>query len=123
MTAVHVLLRALPRDHPQRLERLVVMDNVPTRTVSTQMNAIIAKHYWFFMFHLVPDLPERLISAGRTYGFDISFPIGATTPRRLRAKPLTIMSKLIKCQVRSEVPWPITGLMLKTWRRIMKMRA
>lgn len=50
------------KDHPQRLERLVVMDNVPTRTVSTQMNAIIAKHYWFFMFHLVPDLPERLIS-------------------------------------------------------------
>ncbi|MFB0488680.1 haloacetate dehalogenase [Methylobacterium sp. OAE515] len=52
------------KDHPNLLDRLVVMDNVPTRIVARSMNAQIAKAYWFFMFHLVPDLPEALI-AGR----------------------------------------------------------
>jgi haloacetate dehalogenase len=52
------------KDHPHRLDRLVVMDNVPTRVVARSMNAQIAKAYWFFAFHLVPDLPEALI-AGR----------------------------------------------------------
>jgi haloacetate dehalogenase len=52
------------KDHPQLVDRLVVMDNVPTRIVARSMNAQIAKAYWFFLFHLVPDLPEALI-AGR----------------------------------------------------------
>jgi len=52
------------KDHPDRLDRLVVMDNVPTRVVARSMNAQIARAYWFFAFHLVPDLPEALI-AGR----------------------------------------------------------
>jgi haloacetate dehalogenase len=52
------------KDYPDLLDRLVVMDNVPTRIVAKAMNAEIAKHYWFFLFHLVPDLPEALI-AGR----------------------------------------------------------
>ncbi|AWN51134.1 alpha/beta hydrolase [Methylobacterium sp. 17Sr1-1] len=52
------------KDHPGRLDRLVVMDNVPTRIVARSMNAQIARSYWFFLFHLVPDLPEALI-AGR----------------------------------------------------------
>lgn len=50
------------KDHPNLLDRLVVMDNVPTRVVARSMNAQIAKAYWFFLFHLVPDLPEALIS-------------------------------------------------------------
>ena len=49
------------KDHPDALDRLVVMDNVPTRIVSREFNAKMAKVYWFFMFHLVPDLPEALI--------------------------------------------------------------
>lgn len=52
------------KDHPTRVDRLVVMDNVPTRVVAHSMNARIARAYWFFMFHQVPDLPEALI-AGR----------------------------------------------------------
>ena len=52
------------KDHPEAIDRLVVMDNVPTRIVAREMNAPIAKAYWFFLFHLVPDLPEALI-AGR----------------------------------------------------------
>src|SRR3984957_7193163 len=52
------------KDHSRLLDRLVVMDNVPTRIVARNMNAQLAKAYWFFLFHLVPDLPEALI-AGR----------------------------------------------------------
>lgn len=50
------------KDYPDRVDRLVVMDNVPTRIVAREINAEIAKAYWFFLFHLVPDLPEALIS-------------------------------------------------------------
>lgn len=52
------------KDHPDALDRLVVMDNVPTRIVARDLDAAKAKAYWFFLFHLVPDLPEALI-AGR----------------------------------------------------------
>ncbi|WP_212625421.1 alpha/beta hydrolase [Pseudomonas sp. PP3] len=54
------------KDHPDLIDRLVVMDNVPTRIVARDLNAKIAKAYWFFLFHLVPDLPEALI-AGREH--------------------------------------------------------
>lgn len=50
------------KDHPGLLDRLIVMDNVPTRIVARSMNAQLARAYWFFAFHLVPDLPEALIS-------------------------------------------------------------
>jgi len=52
------------KDHPQAIDRLVVMDNVPTRIVARDFSARIARAYWFFTFHQVPDLPESLI-AGR----------------------------------------------------------
>ncbi|MDX7951828.1 alpha/beta hydrolase [Lichenihabitans sp. Uapishka_5] len=52
------------KDHPDLIDRLVVMDNVPTRIVARDLDAGKARAYWFFFFHLVPDLPEALI-AGR----------------------------------------------------------
>jgi haloacetate dehalogenase len=52
------------KDHPHLVDRLVVMDNVPTRIVGRSLNSQTAKAYWFFFFHLVPELPEALI-AGR----------------------------------------------------------
>jgi pimeloyl-ACP methyl ester carboxylesterase len=52
------------KDHADAIDRLVVMDNVPTRVVARDFNAKVARAYWFFLFHLVPDLPEALI-AGR----------------------------------------------------------
>jgi haloacetate dehalogenase len=48
--------------YPELIDRLVVMDNVPTRIVARDLDAKIAKAYWFFLFHLVPDLPEALIA-------------------------------------------------------------
>jgi haloacetate dehalogenase len=50
------------KDHPEFLDRLVVMDNVPTRIVAREFDAEKAKAYWFFTFNLVPDLPEALIT-------------------------------------------------------------
>jgi pimeloyl-ACP methyl ester carboxylesterase len=50
------------KDFPYLLDRLVVMDNVPTRIVSREFSARLAKSYWFFIFNQVPDLPEALIS-------------------------------------------------------------
>ncbi len=50
------------KDYPQSLERLVVMDNIPTRTIFQRMDANIARGHWFFIFNNVPDLPEALIS-------------------------------------------------------------
>jgi len=50
------------KDHPDAVDRLVVMDNVPTRIVAREFDAEKAKAYWFFTFNLVPDLPEALIT-------------------------------------------------------------
>jgi haloacetate dehalogenase len=52
----------LAKDHPQAVERLVVMDNIPTRIIFERMNAEIARGHWFFIFNNVPDLPEALIT-------------------------------------------------------------
>jgi len=41
------------KDHPRLLDRLVVMDNVPTRIVARNMSAHLARAYWFFFFHLL----------------------------------------------------------------------
>ncbi|QBE66916.1 alpha/beta fold hydrolase [Pseudoduganella lutea] len=52
------------KDYPDMLDRLVVMDNVPTRIVARDFSPEVANAYWFFIFNQVPDLPEALI-AGR----------------------------------------------------------
>jgi haloacetate dehalogenase len=50
------------KDHVDVLDRLVVMDNVPTRIVAREFDARLARAYWFFIFHQVADLPEALIN-------------------------------------------------------------
>src|SRR5260370_35453169 len=55
----------LAKDHPDAIDRLVVVDNVPTRIVARDFNfSKMAKTYWLFLFHLKLDLPEIFI-AGR----------------------------------------------------------
>jgi pimeloyl-ACP methyl ester carboxylesterase len=50
------------KDHPEAIDRLVVMDNVPTRIIARDFNfTTMAKTYWLFLFHLKLDLPEILI--------------------------------------------------------------
>lgn len=51
------------KDHPTRVDRLVVMDNIPTRVVAETYDIAKARAgYWFFTFLTVPDLPEALIA-------------------------------------------------------------
>lgn len=49
------------KDYRDRLDRLVVLDNVPTRVIAEQFDAAKARVGWFISFLNVPDLPETLI--------------------------------------------------------------
>lgn len=49
------------KDHRDRLDRLVVMDNIPTLAIARNFNAAAARVGWFFIFLGIPDLPEALI--------------------------------------------------------------
>ncbi|MGH3393018.1 MAG: alpha/beta fold hydrolase [Actinomadura sp.] len=51
-------------DHPQDVDRLVVMDIIPTREMWRRMNADLARRTWHWLFHLQPDLPELLDTGG-----------------------------------------------------------
>ncbi len=52
-------------DRPGEVERLVVMDVIPTREMWRRfdMSTGIARVTWHWTFHLQPDLPERLAGA------------------------------------------------------------
>jgi haloacetate dehalogenase len=56
------------KDHRAMVDRLVTMDNIPTRVVFERTDAPLARGYWFFYFQQVADLPEALI-AGREETF------------------------------------------------------
>lgn len=48
-------------DRPEQVERLAVLDVVPTREMFRRLDASTASGYWHWLFHLQPDLPERLV--------------------------------------------------------------
>ena len=51
------------KDHPHRLDRLVVMENIPTRVLAENAsNPKLQAEGWFLQFFNVPDLPEALIA-------------------------------------------------------------
>jgi haloacetate dehalogenase len=57
------------KDHPARIDRLTVIDNIPTRIVAQTFDAAKARAgYWYFPMLDVLDLPEALI-AGREETF------------------------------------------------------
>jgi haloacetate dehalogenase len=58
----------LALDHPDRVERLAVLDIVPTRAIYRAANQAIATAYfhWFFLIQSY-DLPERLIGNDPVY--------------------------------------------------------
>jgi haloacetate dehalogenase len=58
----------LALDHPERLERLAVLDIVPTRTIFRATNQRIATDYYHWFFLSQPyDLPEHLIGGDPIY--------------------------------------------------------
>lgn len=52
------------KDYPGAIEKLAVMDNIPTCVIFERMDARVARGHWWFLFNNAPDLPEALI-AGR----------------------------------------------------------
>jgi haloacetate dehalogenase len=50
------------KDYRQAIDRLAVLDNIPTRVIFETLNAERAKRQWFFLFNQIPDLPEALIA-------------------------------------------------------------
>lgn len=52
-------------DHPDEVERLVVMDIIPTREMWRRfdLRSGLARDTWHWTFHLQPDLPELLAGA------------------------------------------------------------
>ncbi|MBI1396241.1 MAG: alpha/beta fold hydrolase [Betaproteobacteria bacterium] len=53
----------LALDHPHAVERLSVLDIVPTHTVFRDTDRKLAAAYWHWYYFLVPDLPEVMIDA------------------------------------------------------------
>ena len=48
-------------DHPDEVERVALLDIVPTRETFRRADATVARGYWHWLFHLQPDLPELLV--------------------------------------------------------------
>jgi len=48
-------------DHPDEVDRIVVLDIVPTREMFLRTDTVLARGYWHWFFHLQPDLPELLV--------------------------------------------------------------
>ena len=82
-------------DHPSRVERMAVLDIVPTLHMFENVDRAMAETYfhWFFLSQPT-DLPERLITATRTAGSpagsvgatDSSWSIGRRRPGRVRGR-------------------------------------
>ncbi|KAA5832002.1 alpha/beta hydrolase [Saccharopolyspora hirsuta] len=47
-------------DRPDQVERVALLDIVPTREMWRRMDAEAGTAYWHWLFHLQPDLPELL---------------------------------------------------------------
>lgn len=55
-------------DHPDDIERLVLLDILPTREVMANFDRHSADRMWHWFFHLQPELPELLL-AGNTEAY------------------------------------------------------
>jgi pimeloyl-ACP methyl ester carboxylesterase len=72
-------------DWEDDLERLVLLDSVPTRHIFEHIDKNTALTFWHFFFHQVPDLPEVLVGANveaylRHFYHAGAFQRGAFTP-------------------------------------------
>jgi len=49
-------------DHPNDVEKFVVLDVIPTRAMWDRLDLVLARGFWHWLFHLQPDLPELLVA-------------------------------------------------------------
>jgi haloacetate dehalogenase len=82
------------KDHPDRLDRLVVMDNIPTRVVAQTYDVAKARAgYWFFTFLGVPDLPEALIAGNEEIFLTHFYRSWSYNPEMLSAEEIAVYVK------------------------------
>ena len=110
------------KDHPAMLDRLVVMDNIPTPIIFLRMNAEVARGHWFFIFNNVPDLPEALISGREEIWLRYIFSSWCYNRSSSRAKKLRNMCELILSLGPYAELLMITELVLKTSSRMRRMK-
>lgn len=48
-------------DHPDEVQKLVVLDVIPTRAMWDHLDLAMARGFWHWLFHVQPDLPEVLV--------------------------------------------------------------
>ncbi|RBM19158.1 alpha/beta hydrolase [Prauserella sp. PE36] len=75
-------------DRPEQVERLAVLDIIPTREMWRRLDGGVARGYWHWLFHLQPDLPERL--AGQDVAGYLGYFFERWTHRRDRLEPEAI---------------------------------
>lgn len=82
------------KDHRNRIDRLVVMDNIPTRIVARTYDIALARRgYWFFTFLGVPDLPEALIEGREEIWLTHFFRSWSYNPEMLTAEEIAVYVK------------------------------
>jgi haloacetate dehalogenase len=47
-------------DRPDQVDRIAFLDIIPTREMWRRLDVTTGRGYWHWLFHLQPDLPERL---------------------------------------------------------------
>ncbi|MFF5986050.1 alpha/beta fold hydrolase [Prauserella flavalba] len=75
-------------DRHDQVERLAVLDIIPTREMWRRLDSGVARAYWHWLFHLQPDLPERL-AAQDVAGY-LGYFFERWTHRRDRLEPEAI---------------------------------
>ena len=81
------------KDHRDAIDRLVTMDNIPTRVVFQSTDAALAKKYWFFYFNQVPDLPETLIAGREEIWLRHFFSTWSYNPQMLSDEEIAVYAK------------------------------
>ncbi|MFB9903053.1 alpha/beta fold hydrolase [Allokutzneria oryzae] len=75
-------------DRPDQVDRLAVLDILPTRAMWQRLDAKLGAAYWHWLFHLQPDLPERL--AGQDVAGYLSYFFEKWTVNRHGLEPAAI---------------------------------
>jgi haloacetate dehalogenase len=79
-------------DHPERVERLAVLDIVPTGEVWGRADARFARGYWHWAFLSLPaPLPERLIGGDPQAFFDLHVRAGMGLGREEDRYPTAVV--------------------------------
>ena len=85
-------------DHPARVERLAVLDIVPTGEVWRRADAAFARGYWHWAFLSLPaPLPERLIGGDPEAYFDLHVRAGLGLGAAPGRYPAEVMDAYRRC--------------------------